>query len=165
MRLRLAVLVAVTSLLTVASPVSAGPSLPPPPRGGGHVAAVDWAYVQRMLFGVSLHDFLLNAAFGDRWFDWSTDWCSAPLVGSTGLSFDFHGPCRRHDFGYRNLRLLERRYGTGHTYWNGVNRGRVDRQFLSDMRAHCTTRAPWLQLSCLGWAQTYYAAVRVAGGP
>jgi len=161
MRFRLAVLVAVTSFLTVASPASAGPIVL-----ATHSASADAAYVQRMLYDTSMSGFLRAATVtGDRWFDWSTDLCSAPLVGSTGLSFDFTRPCRRHDFGYRNLRLLERRYRTGGSYWNATNRRRVDQQFLADMKAHCRTRSWLLQPSCLAWAETYYTAVRIAGGP
>ncbi|MBI5089002.1 MAG: hypothetical protein HZB15_09135, partial [Actinobacteria bacterium] len=103
MRAVLSVLVAVTSFLTVSSPASAG---------SAHTATTDLAYIQRELYSVSITQFTTDAdATGDRWFDWTTDWCSAPLVGSTGRSFDFRAPCRRHDFGYRNLQLLERRYG------------------------------------------------------
>jgi hypothetical protein len=154
MRLRFAVLVAVTSVLTVVSPAAAGPV---------HTAAIDSAYVQRELFGVNMATFIADAATGDRWFDWSNDGCSAPLVGDTGLSFNFRNSCRRHDFGYRNLKLLDRRYGGG--FWNPTSRRRVDQQFLADMKAHCHTRALWLRPTCLGWAQTYYIAVRVFGGP
>ncbi|MGB8858462.1 MAG: phospholipase A2 [Ilumatobacteraceae bacterium] len=164
MRFRLAVLVAVTSVLTVVSPVSAGPTNTIRPAAA-HSAVNDWAFVQHELYGLALRDFVASIAAGDRWFDWSSDGCSAPLVGDTGLSFNFRDPCRRHDFGYRNLQLLERRYGRGSTYWNGTNRRRVDQQFLADMKAHCRGRAITLQAQCFGWAETYYAAVRVAGGP
>ena len=160
MRLRLAVLVAVTSFLTVLSPADAG--LRPAPR---HDAASDWSYVRRLAITAPMSEFVAATRTPDRWFDWSTDDCSAPLVGSTGRSFDFRLPCRRHDFGYRNLRLLERRYGSGRTYWNHTNRRSVDDRFLTEMRAHCATRAPWLRLQCRWWAGTYYTAVRLAGGP
>ena len=93
------------------------------------------------LFGVSLRQFVATSATGDRWFDWTSDGCSAPLVGNTGLSFNFRDPCRRHDFGYRNLsaartplRHVARRSGTR------TNRRRVDRQFLADMK--CALRHP-----------------------
>ena len=146
------VLVAVTSVLTVASPAFAG---------SVHSAVADRAYIERMMFSTPMSGFL--AAVGtDQWFDWSTDFCSAPLVGNTGRSFNFTNACRRHDFGYRNLHLLDRRYGGG--YWNPVTRHRVDRQFLADMKAHCWSR-PWYdEPTCFGWAETFYAAVRVAGG-
>lgn len=164
MRFRLAVLVAVTSSLTVVSPAFAGPS-PAIRPSVLHTATTDWAFVQQQLYGVSLHTFLATAAIGDRWFDWSNDGCSAPLVGNTGLSFNFRTACQRHDFGYRNLQLLERRYGRGGTYWNGTNRRRADQQFLADMKAHCRTRSFVLRPHCFTWAETFYAAVRTFGGP
>jgi hypothetical protein len=165
MRTRIAVLVAVTSVLTVVSPVSAGPSAPHRRSLLGHSAFGDWSYVHHELFEVSLRVFIGDTVIGDRWFDWSTDGCSAPLLGDSGRSYNFREPCRRHDFGYRNLRLLEHRYGLGRDFWNATNRRRVDQQFLTDMKSHCRGRSPLLQPSCLAMAHTYYAAVRVAGGP
>jgi phospholipase A2-like protein len=153
MRPVLRVLVAVTSVLTVASPASAGPV---------HSATADLAVVGQMLYATSMSGFIA-AVGGDPWFDWSTDSCSAPLIGNTGRSFNFTNACRRHDFGYRNLQLLERRYGGD--YWNGTSRRRADQQFLADMRSHCWSR-PWYDgPTCFAWAETFYAAVRVAGGP
>ncbi|CAB4544666.1 MAG: hypothetical protein F2534_02815 [Actinobacteria bacterium] len=162
------VLVAVTSLLTVLSPALAGSALArtaPARSGPVRSAAVDLAFVERMLYAVPLEQFVRIAASGDPWFDWSTDLCSAPLVGSTGRSFDFRHACRRHDFGYRNLKLLERRYGGSGLYWNGARRARVDERFTSDMQAHCGTRAWHERTTCLGWAAVFTTAVRVAGGP
>jgi len=86
--------------------------------------------------------------------DWSTDRCSAPLVGSRGQSFDFTDACRRHDFGYRNygrLGLFEAR------------RRAVDERFLADMRDHCATRPRWEMVRCLAWARTFYLGVRAFG--
>ena len=92
MRFRLALLVTVTSVLTVASPAHAGPLTTTRPAS----AASEWRTVHQMLFVVTLPDFLAVAdRGGDPRLDWSTDYCSAPLVGNTGWSFDFHGPCRR----------------------------------------------------------------------
>lgn len=167
MRVLLSVLVAVTSLLTVSSPASAGPTSSPSSARVVHSAASDLAYVQYMQYSVSIGDFT-NAAntatsAGDRWFDWTTDWCSAPLVGSTGRSFDFRAPCRRHDFGYRNLQLLERRYAGGGRYWNSISRHQVDLQLLADMRAHCRARPWYEEATCRLWADTFYSAVRLAG--
>ena len=153
MRHVLGMLVAVTSVLTVASPASAGPV---------HSASADQAFIERMLYATPISGFI--AAVGsDTWFDWTTDFCSAPLIGSTGRSFNFTNACRRHDFGYRNLQLLDRRYGGGH--WIGSTRRSVDQQFLADMKRHCWAR-PWYdEPTCLAWAETFYVAVRVAGGP
>jgi hypothetical protein len=157
MRFATAVLVAVTSVLTVASPAHAGPSV--------HDSTADWAYVEHELFAIPLAQFVLDARHGDRWFDWSNDGCSAPLLGNRGASYDFLQPCMRHDFGYRNLHRLEHRYGTGHTFWNAINRRRVDQQFLTDMKHHCHTRTFWRQPACFVYAYTYFAAVRAVAGP
>ena len=93
-----------------------------------------------MLYATSLTDFVASVG-SDPWFDWSTDFCSAPLVGNTGRTFNFTNACRRHDFGYRNLQLLDRRYGPSH--WNAASRRkRVDQLFLADMQSHCWSR-PW----------------------
>ena len=153
MRHVLRVLVAVTSLLTVASPAIAGPV---------RSAVADRATVERLLYATPMGDFIASVGV-DLWFDWSTDFCSAPLIGNTGRSFNFTRSCRRHDFGYRNLQLLDRRYGTHG--WNGTSRRHVDQQFLADMQSHCRSR-PWYdEPTCFAWATTFYAAVRVAGGP
>lgn len=103
-----------------------------------------------------LDDFLAYRASPDRdsRLDWSTNLCSAPLVGSTGASFDFTEACLRHDFGYRNYR------------WVGLFEDRkslVDDRFLADMRAHCATRAPGERDRCRAWAQAFYLAVHHLG--
>jgi hypothetical protein len=162
MRRHAAVLVAVTSFLTVLLPAIAGPSVA---QATAHTAASDWAFVQHELFDIPLAQFVQHRFTGDRWFDWSNDGCSAPLLGSTGRAYNFHHACLRHDFGYRNLKRLEQRYGTGRTYWNATNRRRVDQQFLADMKSHCRTRALWLRPSCYLSAYTYYSAVRAVAGP
>lgn len=162
MRARIALLVAATSCLAAALftllPAVHRAAATTPVRS----ATADRWFVDTMLFRSSMGQFLANVGV-DRWFDWSTDWCSAPLIGSTGRSFDFHDPCRRHDFGYRNLHLLDRRYGTHQ--WNATSRKGVDDQFLRDMLNHCATRSLWLRTTCTWWAKLFYAAVRLAGGP
>lgn len=161
MRQRVTLLVAATSLLAVIA-FTATTSNVVADTAIVRSATTDRAYVDRMLFRVGIATFL--AAVGvDRWFDWSTDLCSAPLIGSTGRSFDFRHPCRRHDFGYRNLRLIDRRYGT--RQWNAVSRKAVDDRFRTDMHDHCRTRSAWLQPTCHCWAEVFYVAVRAAGGP
>ncbi len=167
MRLLVGVLVAVTSFLTAVTS-GADPSI----AGGGGTAQDDPQFVHRMVFDVPLVDFSAFAASrtgpdgarGDTWFDWSTDTCSAPLVGNTGRSFDFTEPCRRHDFGYRNSQLLDHRYGT-RAFWNGAVRLTIDQQFLSDMRQHCRVRRLIDRPTCHAWASTFYRAVRWWGGP
>jgi hypothetical protein len=105
----------------------------------------------------SLEDFLrYRASAGrDRALDWSTDICSAPVLGSRGASYDFTDACVRHDFGYRN-------YGRLGLF--GRTRGTVDRVFLRDMRAHCATRGLLMRAPCHQRALQYYAAVRTFGG-
>ena len=160
------VLVAVTSLLTVSPTVASA-------VGAGGDAITDGQYVQHLGFDISLNEFSARARAhigsrgtpADTWFDWSTDLCSAPLVGNTGRSFNFTEACRRHDFGYRNTQLLERRYGGNGAYWNVATRKRIDRQFLADAKAHCATRWLFDRPSCYSWAYTFYGAIRIAGGP
>ena len=150
MRIIVRVLVAVTSLLTVLVPTAA------------RADDLDRDDADRLVFHTSLADFTAIAAAhagagtapaNGGALDWSTDLCSAPLVGSTGRTFDFTDACRRHDFGYRNL-------ARAHDV-----RKRIDRQFLADMKSHCRRR--WLpdRPTCYSWAYTFYGAVRVAGGP
>ncbi len=158
MRSTLRLLVAVTITLTAISPSAIE-------AASGHTGPGDLAYIEHQLYTQSLTDFVTVANAGSSWFDVSTDGCSAPLVGDTGRSFNFRNPCRRHDFGYRNLRLLERRFGTGSTYWNGISRRRVDQQFLADMKASCRPRPWYEEITCRNWADIFYVAVRVAGGP
>ena len=161
MRTPLRLLIAVAAVATAVLPVIDRAFA----IGTTHSASADLAFVEQMLYRTPITRFVDTAPTGDPWFDWTTDFCSAPLVGTTGRSFDFHDACRRHDFGYRNLHRLEDRYGTGSTYWNPTNRKRVDEQFLSDMRAHCRPRPWYEEATCRAWADTFYGAVRSFGGP
>jgi Prokaryotic phospholipase A2 len=129
------------------------------PSGAG--ATSDLIEFRHVMFGVSIGQFLsARAARQPLGFDWTSDGCSTPLpvgLGDTGRSFDFRAACQRHDFGYRNAPRLG--------VWNSAERARIDARFLADMRTDCSPR-PWTQkVSCLGWAQTYYRAVRAFGGP
>jgi hypothetical protein len=92
--------------------------------------------------------------------DWSTDGCSAPIVQSTGRSFDFYNACRRHDFGYRNMS----RFKNGRV-WSQALRLRIDEQFRKDARASCTSKLRLTKVQCLAWAETYFRAVRSFGTP
>lgn len=103
-----------------------------------------------------LEEFLAyrDSADRDPRLDFSTDGCSAPVVGSTGISFDFTDACLRHDFGYRNYKALGR---------FNAEKERVDRRFYEDMVAHCRTRSVLLRGACMDWARRFYAGVRVFG--
>jgi Prokaryotic phospholipase A2 len=88
----------------------------------------------------------------ERWveydFDWSTDYCSSSP--DQPLGFDFRMPCRRHDFGYRNYKLLGA---------FNANKSRVDRAFLQGMLRKCATYNVFVRPACVGVAGTYYEAV------
>ena len=167
MRRLITALVASTTMLAALLPGAAHAEPRPASAhpAATHTASSALAFVSTMLDQVPLTTFstIAGSATHDAWFDWTTDWCSAPLIGNTGRSFNFTQSCRRHDFGYRNLPLIERR--TGVDTWNHNSRLAVDRRFLADMRAHCASRSMFLRPTCYAWAQTFYGAVRIAGGP
>ena len=79
--------------------VSAGLSVTPLPLPSAQSVA------ETLLFRTSISAFvnIANEQNHDVRLDWSSDGCSAPVVHSTGRSFDFTNACRRHDFGYRNM--------------------------------------------------------------
>lgn len=104
----------------------------------------------------SLEDYLDYRDSEDRdpRLDYSNDGCSAPLVGSTGVSFDFTDACIRHDFGYRNTKDL----GTFDEL-----KPEIDGRFLDDMLDHCSTRSVFLRGRCREWAYTFYGGVVAFG--
>lgn len=87
--------------------------------------------------------------------DYTDDGCSAPVLGSKGLSYDFTESCERHDFGYRNAKRL------------GVFdqlKDRIDLIFAKDMRASCEEIVVIARKNCRFMVNLYYAGVRGAGG-
>ena len=92
----------------------------------------------RWLVGLPYGEFAL-ARRGEA-FDWSTDGCShTPAV----LAARFAGPCRQHDFAYRNLgRGL--RLGSDET-----TRRWVDARFLEELRRRCAEGFRGLRLRLL----------------
>jgi len=140
----------IASLLFVAASVAA-----PSP----HSAATLGSVVERGVFATELTQFPRFVRENRRFYrdlDWSTDYCSAPFVGNTGRSFNFRLPCQRHDFGYRNLKIIGA--------FTEENRKRVDDRFLADMKSTCTPRGVTQRYNCFLWADTFYAAVRVFAG-
>lgn len=124
--------------------------------------------LETLVFQTSLSGFRHFASRSsgiDASFDWSTDLCSAPLVGNTGRSFDFTAPCQRHDFAYRNFKRADRESDQRGRWWNSRMRHRIDLQFLRDMTSHCTQRRSTERTTCRMWAEVFYRVVRVAGGP
>ena len=136
--------------------VAAGLSVTPLPLPSAQSVA------ETLLFRTSLPVFVTSAdsPAQDVRLDWSTDGCSAPIVQSTGRSFDFYDACRRHDFGYRNMS----RFKNGRV-WNETVRLRIDGQFRKDARASCTSKLRLTKVQCLAWAETYFRAVRSFGTP
>lgn len=154
--------VAATTLLAAAAlPASGLPAhaLPPP-------IAMDPAVVEWMTFGVDIGTFVsTRSAPSPGPYDWSSDGCSTPLpvgLGDTGRSYNFRAACQRHDFGYRNFRLLDAA-GPHGQWWNETTRRRIDDQFLTDMLVSCAPRQWTQRTSCRAWARVYHRAVRVAG--
>ncbi|WP_084962072.1 phospholipase [Thermoactinospora rubra] len=93
-----------------------------------------------------------QAAWADYAFDWSTDLCSSSP--DQPLGFDFRMPCRRHDFGYRNYKAVNR---------FPENKARVDDAFYFDMRQVCARYSGASRSTCNSVAWTYYQAVRQFG--
>lgn len=98
-----------------------------------------------------------------RWLITRTDGCSAPLVGSSGASFNFRLACERHDLAYTNYSALQR---WGHdVVWNANLRAAVDDQFQRDLQQSCITRRRTQRLRCDAWVVVFFHAVRVSAGP
>jgi hypothetical protein len=101
-----------------------------------------------------------DAALGRRlypWLDWSTDGCSAPLVG--GGPFDFTVPCTRHDLAWRNLRRVGQRFDRD--VWNAANKQEADRRFRDDLRTRCSRLPRVVLVTCLATAEVYGSIVRL----
>lgn len=140
---------ALVSTLVVAAVISA--STPPP-----------LAVAHSMMFRASLSTFVdvASSEKKDLRLDWSTDGCSAPIVGSTGRTFDFRTACHRHDFGYRNFKVID-----NGKWWTPAMRQRIDTVFRQDMLRDCNTRPRTARKLCRAWATTFYRAVRAYSGP
>lgn len=120
----------------------------------------DKAVVDRAVFELSLRDFVrsrLSMRREYRHLDWATDYCSAPVVGNEGRSFNFRYACMRHDFAYRNYRRLG--------VLDAPMRNAVDDVFHRDLVDSCLPKRVSLRLRCLAWAEVFFESVRVAGGP
>ena len=89
--------------------------------------------------------------------DWTTDGCSAPIVGSEGRSFNFRTACDRHDFGYRNFKALG--------LFDTSTRTLIDEQLHRDMNRACDSQRRTFKVRCIAWSEVFYTLVRAAGGP
>jgi hypothetical protein len=117
----------------------------------------EYSVAHSLLFRTSLKQFVAESAspLRDARLNWNTDGCSAPLVHSTGRSFDFYSACHRHDFGYRNMPHIN-----GGKHWTLSMRRRIDSLFRTDMRTDCAQRPRITRAACRAWAETFYRAVR-----
>jgi hypothetical protein len=136
--------------------VSAGLSVTPLPFPSAQ------SITETLLFRTSLPAFIsiADSTKHDVRLDWSTDGCSAPIVQSTGRSFNFYNACRRHDFGYRNMSQLK-----NGQLWSETTRTRIDKQLRKDARASCTSKVRITRTQCLAWAEMFFHAVRRFGSP
>ena len=150
----LSMLVAVTSVMPAQLPPDAATITQPIPV----LSAVDAA--RHIEFDLDI------AAFARQRFslrhqyptlDWTTDGCSAPIVGSEGRPFNFRTACDRHDFGYRNFKALG--------LFDTSTRTLIDEQLHRDMNTSCDSQRRTLKVRCIAWSEIFYTMVRAAGGP
>ena len=122
-------------------------------------AAVTTAQKQQILYQELGSSSFFNTMYANRGvspyntFDWSTDLCS--WSPDKPLGFDFTGPCRRHDFNYRNFKA--------NGIWSATNKAKIDTSFNDDMHAVCAKQNIFKRPACLGLANTYYAFVKKLG--
>jgi hypothetical protein len=154
--------VAITLLVALSSLLPPTVRAATPSDGG----SIDRSVIDRLVFDTPLNRFRLErsrAKRTHRWLITVTDGCSAPIVGSSGTSFNFRLACERHDLAYANYTLLARR--DAGVEWSAELRARVDDQFQRDLQQQCTTRRHSQRLRCDAWAVVFFHAVRLAAGP
>ena len=119
------------------------------------------AIVDTLVFATPLKRFIdiASSPARNRTLDWKSDGCSAPVIRSTGRTFDFTSSCRRHDFAYRNYKRID-----SGIYWTEPLRRRIDDRFSVDMRNACRTRPRLDHLTCTAWASIFYRTVRNYAG-
>lgn len=147
----LGMLVAVTSVLTVT-----GSALGAPPDPFTN----DTETIDHVMFDLDLATFIRQRLRLRRTYpqlDWTTDGCSAPIVGESGRSFNFRHACIRHDFGYRNYKARG--------MFTADSRILIDEQFRRDLDSSCARKMRTFKLRCVAWAEIFLATVRLAGGP
>lgn len=119
----------------------------------------DTATIDYVLFDLDLNTFIRQRPKLRRTYPqliWTTDGCSAPVVGESGRSFNFRNACIRHDFGYRNYK--------SRNMFTADSRLRLDELFRQDLHTLCAPRVRTFKVRCAAWAELFFAAVRSAGG-
>jgi len=162
-------LAASTVAIIVLTCASASPVIAASSRGERTVATAstpDRGIVDRLVFNTPLKRFRIERTRAKRihrWLITSTDGCSAPIVGSSGRSFNFRLACERHDLAYANYSVLSR-LSLG-VEWNASLRAKVDDRFQRDLQDTCSKRRHSERLRCDAWAVLFFHAVRLAAGP
>ena len=150
----LSMLVAVTSVLPARLPPVALTSTQP------HSVMSNIDAVRHIEFDLDITSFARQRFSLRRQYptlDWTTDGCSAPIVGSEGRSFNFRTACDRHDFGYRNFKNLG--------LFDTSTRTLIDEQLHRDMNKACDSQRRTFKVRCIAWSEVFYTMVRAAGGP
>lgn len=153
LRFLLSMAVVLTVMTWTAGPASAAPSY-----------SSQMSELNRAVNATWMGQFLYNRSHrgtnGLGYMDWSTDWCSAPLVGNG--PYNFSNACVRHDFGYRNLKRVEAQFGRD--VWKYRNKANVDTIFGLDMNDRCREFNWFARQPCYTTAGIYENAVRAFGG-
>ena len=150
----LSMLVAVTSVLPAQLPPDVGTITQPNPVLST-VEAVRHIEFDLDIATFTRQRFLLRRQYPTL--DWTSDGCSAPIVGSQGRSFNFRSACNRHDFGYRNFKNLG--------LFDTSTRTLIDEQLHRDMNTYCDSQRRTFKVRCIAWSEIFYTMVRAAGGP
>ena len=150
----LSMLVAVTSVLPAQLPPVVGTITQPNPVLST-VEAVRHIEFDLDIATFTRQRFLLRRQYPTL--DWTSDGCSAPIVGSQGRSFNFRSACNRHDFGYRNFKNLG--------LFNTSTLTLIDEQLHRDMNTYCDSQRRTFKVRCIAWSEIFYTMVRAAGGP
>ncbi|KAF8425279.1 prokaryotic phospholipase A2-domain-containing protein [Tirmania nivea] len=109
----------------------------------------------RLCFQTSISSFLAaKKKNSPNTLNWTDDGCSNSPDRPAG--FNFLHSCQRHDFGYRNFKKQNR--------FTKANRLRIDDKFKSDLYNECENHGIIKRTACKRIADTYYIAVRTAGG-
>ncbi|KRO57738.1 MAG: hypothetical protein ABR77_04820 [Acidimicrobiia bacterium BACL6 MAG-120322-bin79] len=150
----LSMLVAVTSVLPAQLPPIVG-TITQPNSVLSTVEAVRHIEFDLDIATFTRQRFLLRRQYPTL--DWTSDGCSAPIVGSQGRSFNFRSACNRHDFGYRNFKNLG--------LFDTSTRTLIDEQLHRDMNTYCDSQRRTFKVRCIAWSEIFYTMVRAAGGP
>ena len=153
LRVLLATTFALAAVFVSAGPASAAPSY-----------SSQMTDLNRHINAYWMGQFLYNRSHrftnGLNYMDWSTDGCSAPVLGNG--PYNFYNACLRHDFGYRNLKRIESTFRQD--TWRWRNKANVDTIFGLDMDDRCREFNWFARQPCYGLSSSYETAVRTFGG-